>query len=75
MMPSWNAKPKHVDEDGKTTPYLSSWYISMGEDEVVLDKMEKKLDGIAKRQETKDWVVAKTVKGLKWKIQKVNKKR
>eukprot|EP00804_Cyclotella_cryptica_P021467 CCRYP_005790-RA/>CCRYP_005790-RA protein AED:0.27 eAED:0.27 QI:0/0/0.5/1/0/0/2/789/291 len=73
-MPSWNTKPEHVQETGETTPYLSSWYISFP-DTATLTTMEKRLDSIAKRQQPPVWVVAKTVKGLKWKIQKANKKK
>lgn len=72
-MPSWNTKPEHVQETGETTPYLSSWYISFS-DTATMATMEKRLDSIAKRQRPPVWVVAKTVKGLKWKIQKANKK-
>ncbi|KAL7487849.1 hypothetical protein ACHAW6_013424 [Cyclotella cf. meneghiniana] len=72
-MPSWNQKPEHVQETGETTPYLSSWYIFFS-DTATTATIEKRLDSIAKRQQPPVWVVAKTVKGLKWKIQKANKK-
>jgi hypothetical protein len=72
-MPSWNEKPSHVSSaTGQTTPYLSSWYICLNNDNLA---MEQKLDKMAKLQKPKDWVVAKTIKGLKWKIQKVNKEK
>jgi hypothetical protein len=72
-MPSWNEKPDHIQESGETTPYLSSWYISLNCSEVEMSKIENRLDAVAKKQNI--WVVAKTVKGLKWKIQKANKKK
>ncbi|KAL3767601.1 hypothetical protein ACHAWO_003280 [Cyclotella atomus] len=77
-MPLWNEdKPDHVQENGETTPYLSSWYISLNCSEMELGEVERRLDGIAKKKKGEEmgWVVAKTVKGLKWKIQKVNKKK
>ncbi|EED91738.1 predicted protein [Thalassiosira pseudonana CCMP1335] len=75
-MPTWNSKPEHVDEEtGKTTPYLSSWYVSLRSNSEATSRIENKLDSIAKRQQPPVWVVAKTVKGLKWKIQKVKEKK
>ena len=73
-MPSWNERPEHVKDDGMTTPYLSSWYISLNVDDAELGKVVNRLDCIAKGQVPPFWVVAKTVKGLKWKIQKASSK-
>ena len=67
-MPSWNndSRPEHVGEDGKTRPYLSSWYIHAGiHTESLLEKLS--------RVKNNEWVTAKTIKGLKWKIQKLAK--
>jgi hypothetical protein len=72
-MPSWvhqKDRPEHVGVSGKTTPYLSSWYLvipcSSGRDSFL-----ERMDSLAKQHKLKAWVVAKTVKGLKWKIKKV----
>ena len=65
-MPDFAIRPEHVGTDGKTTPYLSSWYIhagSMHGTEALLNKLSGR--------SSKQWVVAKTIKGLKWKIQKL----
>jgi hypothetical protein len=65
-MPEWNDRPEHVAEDGKTTPYLSSWYIHAGNNtEAIMNKMNSLARG--------KWVVAKTIKGLKWKLQKLKR--
>lgn len=80
-MPTWVSeqdRPDHVGSSGKTTPYLSSWYLVIPKDlrsknnsrRSVLDQM----DALSKRQRPPLWVVAKTVKGLKWKIKKVNQR-
>lgn len=78
-MPLWVSerdRPRHVGSDGQTTPYLSSWYIVVPSNATkngisLLDHMDK----VAKRQTQVEWIVAKTVKGLKWKIQRVNQKQ
>ena len=76
-MPSWvhqKDRPEHVGASGKTTPYLSSWYLvvpsSLSGDSSFLEKM----DAVAKQQKPKAWVVARTVKGLKWKMEKARLK-
>ena len=69
-MPAWVAeKPTHVSpKTGHTTPYLSSWYISSNNH---TSTIEDRMNSLAKRQTPPpEWVVAKTIKGLKWKIQK-----
>lgn len=77
IMPAWNTKPDHIDKaTGETTPYLSSWYISFGNQKVLdMSTIENKLDSLSKKQTPRVWVVAKTIKGLKWKIQKTVKKK
>lgn len=76
-MPTWNReddhRPTHVSQEtGHTTPYLSSWYICL-KDDVMTCSLEKQMDVIAKRQKPQPaFVVAKTIKGLKWKIQKAS---
>jgi hypothetical protein len=67
VMPSWvEGRQDHVGEDGKTRPYFSSWYIG-GISKLVSEKFHDEMDRVARNQ---PWVVAKTIKGLKWKIQK-----
>lgn len=67
IMPSWADKRQdHVGEDGQTRPYFSSWYIG-GVATPISDQFHDLMDRVAKGQ---SWVVAKTIKGLKWKIQK-----
>jgi hypothetical protein len=67
VMPSWvEGRQEHVGEDGKTRPYFSSWYIG-GISKLVSEKFHDEMDSMARNQ---PWVVAKTIKGLKWKIQK-----
>jgi hypothetical protein len=68
VMPEWNERPEHVEQDGKTTPYLSSWYIHAGGR---TDELMDKMNSLSKWNSK--WVVAKTIKGLKWKIQKLRK--
>jgi hypothetical protein len=72
VMPPWAEKPEHVTQDGHTAPYLSSWYIGNAGQ---TSKLQERLDSIAKQQKPTSWVVAKTIKGLKWKIQKLNKRK
>lgn len=75
--------PDHVGADGKTTPYLSSWYChvpSAGAHAEVLRAMEAAEKGKAKGKgggggKPPNWVVAKTVRGLKWKLQKKQQQR
>jgi hypothetical protein len=67
IMPSWaEERQDHVGEDGQTRPYFSSWYIG-GVRKPLSDQFHDEMDCVAKNQ---SWVVAKTIKGLKWKIQK-----
>ena len=80
-MPSFVAskdRPNHVGSNGQTTPYQSCWYLVVptshrkgNQTKSLLDSM----DAMAKRQSPQAWVVAKTVKGLKWKAQKVAAKQ
>jgi hypothetical protein len=85
QMPSWNTpqRPDHVGEDGRTTPYLSSWYIHAGtQTEALVTKLlhqqqeRRKTSGVSHKEQrqranpTRGWVVARTIKGLKWNIQK-----
>jgi hypothetical protein len=77
QMPSWvgGDRPDHVGESGKTTPYLSSWYLVVPAGSVSnstsTSSFLERMDAVAKKQTPKRWVVAKTVKGLKWKINKL----
>jgi len=79
-MPLWvtnDDRPEHVDGSGQTTPYLSSWYMVVpsslkmgaGAGKSFLDGM----DAVARKQKSPVWVVAKTIRGLKWKLQKLQK--
>jgi hypothetical protein len=88
-MPSWvrvSDRPSHVGCSGKTTPYLSSWYIVVpspnnksgsdnnknnnGKSSSAGSFLER-MDAVSKQEKPHaSWVVAKTVKGLKWKIKK-----
>ena len=76
-MPTWNVKPVHVDKiTGETTPYFSSWYISLNNQKGVdISTIANRLDSLSKKQKPRVWVVAKTIKGLKWKIQKAGIKK
>lgn len=67
IMPSWaEARKDYVGDDGLTRPYVSSWYIG-GVSKQSSERFHDEMDRISKNQ---SWVVAKTIKGLKWKIQK-----
>ena len=68
VMPEWAKRPgTHVQTDGLTTPYHSSWYLYAGNNDSTL----KLFDYLIQIEKThNDWVVAKTIKGLKWKLQK-----
>eukprot|EP00957_Ditylum_brightwellii_P135796 10357085-Ditylum_brightwellii.AAC.1 len=68
-MPSWNARPDHVGENGLTKPYLSSWYIHAGTN---TGQLMHNLD--RHKSAEVGWVIAKTIQGLKWKIRKHQKK-
>lgn len=63
-------RPEHVGASGKTTPYLSSWYLVVPAS-FSRDSFMEKMDSVARQQKPKAWVVARTVKGLKWKMKKV----
>jgi hypothetical protein len=72
-MPSWvhqEDRPEHVGASGETTPYLSSWYLIVPYS-FSRDSFLEKMDAVAKQQKPKAWVVARTIKGLKWKMKKV----
>ena len=72
-MPSWvhhKDRPEHVGTSGETTPYLSSWYLVVPSSFSCNSFLER-MDAVAKQQTLKAWVVARTVKGLKWKMKKV----
>lgn len=78
-------RPDHVGTNGKTTPYFSSWYLAVpnqtdSNNNIITTSNSgtsakkgilERLDKVARKQRPVLWVVAKTVKGLKWKIQKV----
>jgi hypothetical protein len=71
--------PDHVTRaNGATTPYLSSWYI-YGLSETQFDELNALSNRHHRRHHgrpTDDcWVVAKTIKGLKWKIQQKQKQQ
>jgi len=71
-MPPWvhqKDRPEHVGASGKTTPYLSSWYLVVPSS-LSRDSFLEKMDAVAKQQKPKAWVVARTVKGLKWKMER-----
>ena len=72
-MPSWvssNDRPGHVLDDGHTTPYLSSWYIFVPPSPAASRRSYlERMDALSK-EISASWVVAKTAKGLKWKIDK-----
>ena len=78
QMPQWiQEKPEHVPDDRTTTPYLSSWYLG-GCNNMTLnveESLEATMDQQSRQQYPPKWVVAKTVKGLKWKIQKKQQQR
>ena len=100
-MPTWlpsDHRPDHVAMDGKTTPYLTSWYLvvpnhqnprhnksivsssATSNSSSLTQKQAQKsvlehLDKVSRKQRPVLWVVAKTVKGLKWKIQKVRQQQ
>jgi hypothetical protein len=66
-MPAWAQRPDHVGQDGLTTPFLSSWYIcAQGQTEAIASALDEKI----KPEVSPEWVVARTSKGTKWKIQK-----
>ena len=79
QMPQWiQEKPDHVPDDRTTTPYLSSWYLGGGNNmtlNVEESSLEATMDQQSRQQYPPKWVVAKTVKGLKWKIQKKQQQR
>jgi hypothetical protein len=61
--------PDHVTRaNGATTPYLSSWYI-YGLSDAQFDELNAVSNRNRRHDRPTDWVVAKTIKGLKWKIQ------
>ena len=79
-------RPSHVGENGQTTPYLSSWYIVVprkkyqniddNDNNTKTTSFLDIMDALSKSQQNQQqrkqgWVVAKTVKGLKWKINKL----
>jgi hypothetical protein len=97
-MPHWaeEGRPDYVGADGKHSPFLSSWFIGIGNggsakttagtttekmpQQLTVDDLFEALDRIAQgrsapefacpRAERMPWVVARTAKGTKWKIQK-----
>jgi hypothetical protein len=76
-MPTWVSekdRPEHVGGDGQTTPYLSSWYLIVPKLSKKHSLLVDKLDIISKQQKPPIWVVSKTVKGIKWKVQKAGQR-
>jgi len=67
-MPTWvkgEERPEHVGSDGKTSPFLSCWFVMIpGKNEALYEWFDSKA-----KKEKLGVVVAKTAKGLKWKIQ------
>ena len=67
-MPKWvkqEERPEHVGSDGKTSPFLSCWFVMVpGRNEALYEWLDTKA-----KTEKLGLVVAKTAKGLKWKIQ------
>ena len=68
-------RPDHVGDDGRTTPYLSSWYISAGSNVQTEALLQQLITATTSSTRSNEWVVAKTIKGLKWKIQKHQQRR
>jgi hypothetical protein len=69
-------RPDHVGTNGETTPYLSSWYMVVPPPQSDSRRAEKyfmldMMDGWSRKRRTRAWVVARTVRGLKWKMKKV----
>lgn len=66
-----NQRPDHVGSDGATTPYKTSWFIclpnSLGGSGL--------LEHLQDKRKSADWVVAKTVRGLKWLARKAEARR
>ncbi|KAL3822183.1 hypothetical protein ACHAXA_008199 [Cyclostephanos tholiformis] len=64
-------RPEHVGSSGETTPYLSSWYIVVPSSLCRGNSFLEMMDAVARKRKPKAWVVARTVRGLKWKMKKV----
>eukprot|EP00445_Apocalathium_hangoei_P040396 CAMPEP_0203950766 /NCGR_PEP_ID=MMETSP0359-20131031/84803_1 /ASSEMBLY_ACC=CAM_ASM_000338 /TAXON_ID=268821 /ORGANISM="Scrippsiella Hangoei, Strain SHTV-5" /LENGTH=437 /DNA_ID=CAMNT_0050883083 /DNA_START=67 /DNA_END=1380 /DNA_ORIENTATION=+ len=60
-------RPDHVGTDGKTTPFSSSWHIHLP-GSIGGMRLLKNLE--AQQRSIGEWVIAKTVKGLKWSARK-----
>jgi len=69
--PSGSNRPNHVGSDGMTTPFHSSWHIHLT-GRVGGMRLMRELE--AERKSTNEWVMAKTVKGLKWCGRKVQER-
>jgi hypothetical protein len=78
-MPSFvtmEERPDHVGTNGETMPYLSSWYMVVPPPQSDSRRAEKyfmldMMDGWSRKRRTRAWVVARTVRGFKWKMKKV----
>ena len=62
-------RPEYVGEDGKHSPFLSSWMCSVG-DKNMNQQYFDRLDKIRPRP---GWIVTRTHKGAKWKLKKLRR--
>jgi len=64
-------RPDHINADGKTTPYKTSWFIWLPANRGGSGLLEY----LQERRKGADWVVAKTARGLKWLAQKAEARK
>mmetsp|Transcript_1650 Transcript_1650/g.4127 ORF Transcript_1650/g.4127 Transcript_1650/m.4127 type:complete len:81 (+) Transcript_1650:714-956(+) len=67
-MPQWASKPDHVGSDGRTTPYLASWFVHLPCAKAAASTL-RHLELEEDRQS--DWVVSTTIGGLKDKAKRI----
>lgn len=70
--PKGSERPDHVGNDGRTTPYASSWCIFLPGS---VGGMRLMRNVEAQQRSSGEWVTAKTAKGLKWSARKVEERR
>eukprot|EP00941_MAST-03F_sp_MAST-3F-sp1_P006304 g6304.t1 len=71
IMPGWaTERPSYVGSDGKHSPFLSSWFISLGENSKCSQDDFFQIIDVETKAKNVDhsFVVARTAKGTKWKI-------